>query len=88
MCKYSDIFNDCQIIVFFLTVCFLYSYECERHSDFVRGLAWKSPYHLYSCAWDTKILQHEVKIENTELNCSEMDVNGIPKAVNEEEDNK
>ncbi|KAL0280708.1 UNVERIFIED_CONTAM: hypothetical protein PYX00_001923 [Menopon gallinae] len=61
-------------------------YECERHHDFVRGLAWKSPYHLYSCAWDSKILHHEVKIENTELDCSKMDVNGISKTVKDEEE--
>lgn len=33
-------------------------YKDDRHSDFVRGLAWNSKNDLISCAWDKKVFKH------------------------------
>ncbi|KAK6629053.1 hypothetical protein RUM43_002870 [Polyplax serrata] len=36
----------------------------ERHKDFVRGLAWDTSLKtLYSCGWDSKVLQHNMSEE-------------------------
>ncbi|KAH9499054.1 Methylosome protein 50 [Bulinus truncatus] len=35
-------------------------YSDSTHKDFVRGLAWLSELQLYTCAWDSKILCHDL----------------------------
>ncbi|KAH9488574.1 Methylosome protein 50 [Bulinus truncatus] len=35
-------------------------YSDSTHKDFVRGLAWSSELQLYTCAWDSKILCHDL----------------------------
>lgn len=36
----------------------IFRYENDRHTDFVRGLAWADSNSLVSCGWDTSVHIH------------------------------
>lgn len=39
---------------------FFPSYTNCTHKDFVHGLTWSSKSQLYTCAWDSKVLLHDI----------------------------
>ncbi|CAL1537380.1 unnamed protein product [Lymnaea stagnalis] len=39
-------------------------YSDTTHTDFVRGLTWSSDSNLYTCAWDAKILCHNLNLKS------------------------